>query len=191
MIGDQVADLRAGRAAGICKSCNAALNCSAAREGICRGSLDRQGRARSANHVYLGNGLVDRAHAFPVLREEGGGAWRNLKHFAALMYIGAASRQKVAKLIARNVAEPFTRRASPDATFRATLRALVEQSPGSGGDAFDHRWNRPPVHQIGYRQRTLNVGCQHSVISRLKPKEIVQAAAPVKKLSACVFEADR
>jgi len=75
-IGAQVARLGSGRAGANAKL-QPGLKCSACdelrpslqsrREGICLRHLDRQPGVRSADHVHLGNSLMDRAHTFPVL----------------------------------------------------------------------------------------------------------------------------
>jgi len=134
------------------------------------GNCQRQGLA---DHVHLGHGLMDGAHTLPVPREERDGIGGDFDDLAALMHIGAATRQKVAELIAGDVACPFSRGTSPDPGFGFTFRAFVQDLAGRVRLSLQHGRDNPPIHEVRLRKRVFEVRCIHKL--RIDPSEFRQA----------------
>src|SRR5450631_4328382 len=119
----------------------------------------------SADHIDLGHCFVNSAHAFPVLRKENRGIGSDLDDLAAFVHIGAASREKMAELVACYMADPLAWRAAPDAALRATFRAFVQQLAGGTGLAFEHDGNDAPVDEVGMGQWVVQLWRDHQLRS--------------------------
>ena len=89
-------------------------------------------------------------HPRYIQRAEGvedSGIGRDLDDLAAVVHVGAASREKMTELVACYLADPLAWRAAPDAALRATFRAFVQQLAGGTGLAFEHMARRYLLRQ--------------------------------------------
>src|SRR5262249_54577504 len=92
---------------------------------------------------------MDRAFAGPAAREHDHRAGFDLDDFAIVGAVYRPTRNEMAEFVARDGKPPATRRAYPDAVFRAVVRSLVHEPPRGMRRPFQRVGLRPPVDKVG------------------------------------------
>ncbi|MNE38138.1 hypothetical protein D3C80_1320230 [compost metagenome] len=110
---------------------------------------------------------MDGAHTLPVLAEESGGVRLDLDHFTGLVDVRAATFEKVAELVAGDMAEPLARGADPDTAFGLAFRPFVQHHAGYTGLTFKHGRDHAPILDVGDAQRVVQKRGSHVLLSRL------------------------